>query len=142
MYLQIHEPCQDPLLVKLPLYLERCSAGFPSPAGDYVEQELDLNDYCIRHPSATFFIRATGNSMTELGLHDGDLLIVDRSESPRHGDIVIAEVDGGFTVKKLLIHPKLALQPMNSDYPLIYPDKDTLQIFGVVMHFVHSTRQK
>ena len=133
-------PTNNPERLAIPLYLERCAAGFPSPAQDYVEAELDLNQYCIRHPAATFFVRASGNSMNDIGLKDGDLLVVDRSLRPEHGDIVIAEVDGGFTVKQLLTRPKLALQPMNSAYSAIYPDPDTLCIFGVVTHFVHTTR--
>ncbi|WP_376750210.1 translesion error-prone DNA polymerase V autoproteolytic subunit [Atlantibacter hermannii] len=132
----------NPERLSIPLFLERCAAGFPSPAQDYVEAELDLNEYCIRHPAATFFVRASGNSMNDLGLKDGDLLVVDRSLRPEHGDIVIAEVDGGFTVKQLLTRPTLALQPMNPAYSVIYPDPDTLFIFGVVTHFVHTTRGK
>ncbi len=133
-------PINNPERLAIPLFLEKCAAGFPSPAQDYVEAELDLNQYCIRHPAATFFVRASGNSMNDIGLKDGDLLVVDRSLRPEHGDIVIAEVDGGFTVKQLLTRPKLALQPMNSAYSAIYPDPDTLFIFGVVTHFVHTTR--
>lgn len=123
-----------------PLFADRCQAGFPSPAGDYVEAELDLNEYCIRHPAATYFVRATGQSMTDIGLYSGDLMVVDKAERPRHGDIVIAETDGEFTVKRLLLSPRLALQPMNPAFPTLYPDPDHLQIFGVVTAFVHKTR--
>lgn len=77
-----------------PLFTERCPAGFPSPAADYTEDELDLNTYCIRRPASTFFVRAIGDSMKELDLHSGDLMIVDKSEKPLQGDIVIAETDG------------------------------------------------
>lgn len=126
----------DPLL--LPLFTERVSAGFPSPAQDYVEAELDLNEYCIRRRSSTYFVRATGNSMTDIGLHSGDLLVVDKAEQPQHGDIVIAEIDGEFTVKRLLLKPRPALQAMNPAYPTLYPE--ALHIFGVVTAFVHKTR--
>ena len=132
-----------PLKLTAPLYLESCQAGFPSPAADYIEHELDLNEYCIRHTSATFFVRASGHSMSDIGLKDGALMIVDRAETPAHGDIVIAEIDGEFTVKQLLIsasEPRVTLQAMNPDYAPIYPDPDVLQIFGVVMFFVHKTR--
>lgn len=134
-------PVSDPAPCLIPLYSDRVPAGFPSPAQDYVEAELDLNAYCIRHPSATYFLRASGNSMRDAGLKDGDLLVVDKSVTPQHGDIVIAAVDGEFTVKQLQTRPRLALRPMNAAYSPIYPDPDALEIFGVVMHFVHSTRR-
>ncbi|EEQ4614452.1 peptidase, partial [Escherichia coli] len=76
-----------------PLFADRCQAGFPSPATDYAEQELDLNSYCISRPAATFFLRASGESMNQAGVQNGDLLVVDRAEKPQHGDIVIAEID-------------------------------------------------
>lgn len=78
--------------------------------------------------------------MTDIGLHSGDLMVVDKAERAQHGDIVIAEVDGEFTVKRLLLNPRPALQPMNPAYPTLYPDPDQLQIFGVVTAFVHKTR--
>ena len=76
-----------------PLFADRCQAGFPSPATDYAEQELDLNSYCISRPAATFFLRASGESMNQAGVQNGDLLVVDRAEKPQHGDIVIAEIE-------------------------------------------------
>lgn len=130
----------SPELVTVPLFIDRCQAGFPSPASDYTESELDLNLYCIQRPSSTYFVRAIGNSMTDIGLHSGDLLIVDKAEQARHGDIVIAEVDGEFTVKRLLLTPRPGLQPMNPDYPTLWPEPEHLQIFGVVTAFVHKTR--
>lgn len=128
----------DPEIINLPLFTERCAAGFPSPAQDYVEAELDLNDYCITRKNSTFFVRAIGNSMTDIGLNSGDLMVVDKAEPAKHGDIVIAEIDGEFTVKRLLLTPRPALQAMNSAFPTLYPED--LQIFGVVMAFVHKTR--
>lgn len=131
----------DPLpVLSLPLFADSCRAGFPSPAQDYVEKTLDLNEYCIRHPSATYFVRASGDSMTDAGIGDGDLLVVDRAEKAGHGDIVIAAVDGEFTVKRLCLRPRLSLQPMNPAFPELFPDPDTLEIFGVVLFAVHSTR--
>ncbi|WP_413721368.1 translesion error-prone DNA polymerase V autoproteolytic subunit [Sodalis sp. RH24] len=127
-------------VLSLPLFADRCRAGFPSPAQDYVEKTLDLNEYCIRHPSATYFVRASGDSMTDAGIGDGDLLVVDRAEKAGHGDIVIAAVDGEFTVKRLCLRPRLALQPMNPAFPELFPDPDTLEIFGVVLFAVHDTR--
>ena len=130
----------SPISIAAPLFLETCQAGFPSPAQDFVERELDLNEYCVMRPAATFFVRASGQSMTDIGLNSGDLMVVDKAESPRHGDIVIAEIEGEFTVKRLLLRPKLTLQPMNPSFPPIYPDPETLQIFGVVTSFIHKTR--
>lgn len=131
----------SPVILPLPFFLSRVPAGFPSPAQDYVEAELDLNSHCILHPSSTYFLRAAGDSMTDAGLKDGDLLVVDKSVTPQHGDIVIAAIDGEFTVKQLQLRPRLALRPMNPAYSIIYPDPDQLEIFGVVMHFIHSTRR-
>ena len=125
---------------RVPLFAEPCAAGFPSPAQDYVEKELDLNELCIRRKASTFFVRASGNSMQELGLFDGDVMVVDRAEEAVHGDIVIAEVGGHFTVKRLQLHPQLALLPMNSSYTVIYPED--LQLPGVVSLFFNSTRKR
>ncbi|QEM89864.1 translesion error-prone DNA polymerase V autoproteolytic subunit [Kosakonia radicincitans] len=133
-------PTSEPPEVPIPLFIESCSAGFPSPAQDYVEAELDLNEYCIQRRSSTYFVRAIGNSMTDIGLHSGDLMVVDKAEPARHGDIVIAEIEGEFTVKRLLLTPRPGLQPMNPAYPTLWPEPDQLQIFGVVTAFVHKTR--
>lgn len=124
--------------VKIPFFAEACAAGFPSPAQDYVEKELDLNELCIRRRASTFFVRASGSSMQELGLCDGDVMVVDRAEQASHGDIVIAEVGGEFTVKRLQLHPQIALLPMNPSYSVIYPEE--LQLLGVVTWFFSSTR--
>lgn len=126
--------------IRVPLYADPCAAGFPSPAQDYVEKELDLNEFCIRRRASTFFVRASGKSMRDLGLCDGDIMVVDRAENPDHGDIVIAEVNGEFTVKRLQLQPTLALLPMNPAYPVIYPEE--LQLLGVVTWFFNSTRAR
>lgn len=136
---QFWPPIFTPSL-KIPLFAEPCAAGFPSPAQDYVEKELDLNELCIRRRASTFFVRASGNSMEELGLFDGDVMVVDRAEEAAQNDIVIAEVGGEFTVKRLQLHPRLALLPMNSAYSPIYPDE--LQLLGVVTWFFSTTRAR
>ena len=102
---ELMHPAENPPPSFRPLFLERVPCGFPSPCQDYVEQELDLNDYLIAHRASTFFLRAQGNSMQDIGLYDGDLLIVDRALTAQHGDIVIAELYGEFTVKRLLLTP-------------------------------------
>nr|WP_080218271.1 translesion error-prone DNA polymerase V autoproteolytic subunit [Salmonella enterica] len=142
MILEIWTPQENCQVMAIPLFTERASCGFPSPAQDYVEAELDLNDYCIRRRSSTFFVRAIGDSMNDIGLHNGDLMVVDKAETPQNGDIVVAEIEGEFTVKRLLLKPRPALQAMNPAYPTLYPDPEHLQIFGVVTHFVHRTREK
>ncbi|HHN7372555.1 TPA: translesion error-prone DNA polymerase V autoproteolytic subunit [Escherichia coli] len=122
-------------------FADRCQAGFPSPATDYAEQELDLNSYCISRPAATFFLRASGESMNQAGVQNGDLLVVDRAEKPQHGDIVIAEIDGEFTVKRLLLRPRPALEPVSDspEFRTLYPEN--ICIFGVVTHVIHRTRE-
>ncbi len=106
--LTIIEPRPDTLLPGRPIYTERIPAGFPSPAAGYEKQDLNLHEYCVRHPSATYFLRVEGNSMEDARIHDGDVLVVDRALEPEHGSIVIAAVDNEFTVKRLLLHPPLA----------------------------------
>lgn len=138
--LRFVKPSPSPKAFSAPLFTERCQAGFPSPAADYTEAELDLNEYCIRRRSSTYFVRALGDSMNDIGLHSGDLMIVDKAERAVHGDIVIAEIDGEFTVKRLLLTPRVALQPMNPAYPTLFPDPEHLQVFGVVTAFIHKTR--
>ena len=130
---------QPKQIIELPLFLERVACGFPSPAQDYVEQRIDLNELLINHPSATYFVKAAGDSMIEGGISEGDLLVVDSSRKAEHGDIVIAAVDGEFTVKKLQLRPSVQLNPMNSAYsPIIVGSEDTLDVFGVVTYIIKS----
>ncbi len=125
----------------LPLFLERVSCGFPSPAQDYVEDSLDLNKLLIKHPSATYFVKVSGDSMIGAGIGNGDMLVVDRALTARHGDIVVAAVAGEFTVKELQTHPTLRLIPHNVNYsPISFQNGEELQIFGVVTFTVKSNR--
>ena len=130
-------PASEPALFTALLFTDRCPAGFPSPAADYTEDELDLNAYCISRLSATYFVRAIGDSMKDIGLRSGDLMVVDKAETPVQGDIVIAETDGEFTVKRLQLRPRIALLPMNPAYPTPNPNPEELQICGVVTAFIH-----
>ena len=124
----------------LPLFLTPAACGFPSPAQDYVEQTIDLNQHCVSHPAATFYVRASGHSMVEQGIQDGDMLIIDRAITARHGDIVLACLDGEFTVKTLQERPIPALLPANPDFSPIYPHEgQELDIFGVVTFVLHKT---
>ena len=114
-------------IVTFPLFSDLVQCGFPSPAADYVEQRIDLNQLLIQHPSATYFVKASGDSMIDGGISDGD--------------IVIAAVDGEFTVKKLQLRPTVQLIPMNSAYsPITISSEDTLDVFGVVIHVVKAMR--
>jgi len=115
-------------------------AGFPSPAEDYAEQQLDLNTHLIAHPAATFFLRVSGDSMIEAGIFNGDLLIVDRGLDPVHGKIVIAAINGELTVKRL--HKKgnqICLVAENKAYaPIELTDSDQIQLWGVVTYNIHA----
>src|SRR5690554_5929905 len=91
--------------LSIPLFLEGVSAGFPSPAQDFIERTLDLNELCIARPAATVFVRGEGHSMVGAGIHAGDIAVVDRSLNARHGGIVIASVDGEYTGKELSLNP-------------------------------------
>jgi len=121
----------------LPLYSDSVAAGFPSPAEDHTDQALDLNEHLIAKPSATYFARASGDSMEGAKIYDGDLLVVDRSQRPEQGRIVIASVDGQLTCKILDINNR-CLRAANPDYEAIpLPDETDLVIEGVVMHVIH-----
>ncbi|WP_042011232.1 translesion error-prone DNA polymerase V autoproteolytic subunit [Aeromonas fluvialis] len=136
-------PDPSPAEVAIPLFLQRASCGFPSPASDYLEGSLDLNRHCISHPAATFYLRAEGESMTGVGIFPGDLLVVDKSLTARHGDVVIALLDGGFTVKILQLTPRLALLPANPAFaPLAVDAEQGFELFGVVTHVIGNLRQR
>lgn len=124
----------------LPLYTSRVHAGFPSPADDYIEMHLDLNTHLIKHPAATFFVIASGDSMTNAGIRSGDMLIVDKSIEAVHGKIVIAAIDGELTVKRLSRrNERVQLLPENDKYtPIDITDQQDLVIWGVVTHVIHQ----
>ena len=123
----------------LPLVVDRASCGFPSPAQDYVEQGIDLNDYCIRHPAATYLVQATGDSMVNVGIYPGDLLVVDRSIEAAHRHIVIACVNGEMTCKRLELIPIVRLIAENPSYQPIVPGEGVvLEVFGVVTNIVRK----
>ena len=115
-------------------------AGFPSPADDFLEGHLDLNEYLISHPSATYYVRVKGESMINAGIHDGDLLIVDRSLEPRENKVVIAIVDGQLTVKRLkkLKNKQFVLVAENPDFPPIeVNEENNVSIWGIVTNVIH-----
>ena len=134
---------QEPSALFRPLFLSNVPAGFPSPADDYVEERIDLNAHLIKHPSATFFLRVKGHSMTGSGIFDNDLVVVDRSLDPVDGSVIIAVVDGELTVKRLALLPggEVELRPENPEFPTIrLSEFQELNIWGVVTDVIHSVR--
>ncbi|ERP30712.1 LexA family protein [Chitinivibrio alkaliphilus] len=117
-------------------------AGFPSPAQDYMELSLDFNRDMIQHPEATFYARVKGESMRDAGIHNGDILVIDRSLSPKHDSIVVAMVDGEFTVKKL--HKKggvVELHPANPEFSVIeITEGMDFEVWGVVAYSIKAFR--
>lgn len=131
---------QGALRQLFPLFSSKVVAGFPSPADDYIEAQLDLNEYLVIHRGATFFIRVKGDSMKDANIHDGNLLIVDKSIEPKHYNIVVAVVNGELAVKRLYKRRgTVKLLSANDAYPeiLLNPESD-LAVWGVVKHVVHT----
>ncbi|MCB2141459.1 translesion error-prone DNA polymerase V autoproteolytic subunit [bacterium] len=128
--------------VLAPLVTSCVMAGFPSPADDYIDHPLDLNTHLIQHPSATFFVRVQGSSMVGAGIYDGDLLIVDRALKPTIGKVVVAIMDGEFTVKRMMKNgSKLYLVAENSDFkPIEIKDGTEFQVWGVVTYCLHQVQ--
>lgn len=116
MALMFAQPSPDAPLLELPLYLSPVAYGFPSPTQDYTEQTIDLNQLYVAHPAATYFVWAAGDRMVDHGVREGDLLVVDRSCKVCHGCVVVAAVDGEFTVKKLQLALTVALFSGNPAY--------------------------
>ena len=116
------------------------AAGFPSPADDYLEDKLDLNEYLIKHPAATFFARVAGDSMINAGIYNNDIIIVDRSIKPKHGKIVVAALDGQMTIKRLYRRDdKIMLLPENELFkPIEILDSMDMIIWGVATNVIHS----
>ncbi len=125
---------------KLPLYSSKVAAGFPSPADDFVESILDLNEYLIKNPASTYLVRASGLSMINAGIYPNDILIVDRSIEPQNGKIVIAAIEGELTVKRLYKDKgSVLLIPENEEFcPIDITNKEGIVIWGVVTNVIHS----
>ena len=125
--------------LNIPYFENGVSAGFPSPAEDHMHSEIDLNNLLIENPSATYYVRVNGDSMIGAGIINGDILIVDRSIEVTNNCIVVAHVDGEFTVKRLKkIKKKIFLQAENNNYEPIEITKEMdFELFGVVVHAIH-----
>ena len=136
----VMRPDKQPAGFRQPLFADSVSAGFPSPADDYIEGKLDLNEYLIQHPAATFFVRAAGDSMIDAGIHPGDILIVDRAIEPVDNSVVIVAVHGELTVKRIRKSgSKLFLVPENGCYePLEVTEEMDVEVWGVVTTVIHS----
>jgi DNA polymerase V len=124
--------------IRLPLYLARVPAGFPSPAEDHLDRHLDLNEYLIKKPSSTFFAKAEGDSMVDFGIHDGSILIVDRSAKARHGAIVVVCVNGELTCKQLDTHGKQLVSGNRKFRPIPIGDDIDAIVEGVVLWSIKS----
>ncbi len=127
----------------IPIAKETVSAGFPSPAEEYIEPGIDLNEQLIKNPTSTFFLRVSGNSMNKAGIYNNDLLIIDRSINPIPGHIVVAVLDGEFTLKRLVKdNENYYLKADQEDYPAInlYQYSD-VQIWGVAIYSIHQLRR-
>lgn len=129
---------QEPVAFEIRLLLHRISAGFPSPAADYAEEGLDLNDYLVRNKPATFMFTVKGDSMIGASIEEGDKVVVDRALNPKHDDIVVAVVDGEYTIKRLYRHQgRVELRPENPAYsPIMFTEGIELVVWGVVVGVV------
>ncbi|MEA1972814.1 MAG: translesion error-prone DNA polymerase V autoproteolytic subunit [Candidatus Cloacimonadota bacterium] len=126
--------------LQLPLFADTVQAGFPSPAEDYIEDHIDLNQYLIKHPQATFFIKVSGNSMIDAGIFNDDILIIDRAIDPIANKVVIAVIDGELTIKRLKKkNGKWFLKAENQDYEDIhFLEEEDLLIWGVAIYSIHK----
>ena len=131
-------------LKKIHIYEGGVSAGFPSPADDYLDMDLNLHKYLVKHPAATFFIIAKGHSMEKAGISDEDLLVVDKSLEAKNNDIVVAALDGEFTVKRYIVSGGsvcLRAETPAGEYPDIHITEETdFEVWGVVTHTIHRNR--
>lgn len=135
-------PFQKRTSLKLPLVSASVEAGFPSPADDHLERGIDLNEELIRNPAATFLVRVKGESMRDAGIHSGDTLIVDKSVTPSDRQIVVAMIDGEFTVKRFRkVNGRVFLEAANDSFPRIeVGENQELTIWGSVTYIIHQAR--
>jgi len=124
----------------IPIFQESVAAGFPSPAEDYIDMDLNLHDYLVQNPSATFCVKAIGESMKDAGIQSGDIMLVDRSLKPENRSIVLAIIDGEFTVKRVNVaNDALYLLPENDSFTSIkITEEMDFQVWGVVTYIIHK----
>ena len=125
---------------RIPLFINKVPAGFPSPADDYLENQIDLNEHLVKRPASTFMVRVKGDSMVNAGILNGDILIVDRSVKAAYGKIIVAILNGNFTVKRLTKQGnKTFLFPENPNYqPIEITEAHEFEVWGVVLHAIHQ----
>ena len=135
-------PFAKRMSLRLPLVSASVEAGFPSPADDHLERGLDLNEELIRNPAATFLVRVKGESMRDAGIHSGDTLIVDKSVTPSDRQIVVAMIDGEFTVKRFRkVNGRIFLEAANDTFaPIEVGETQELTIWGSVTYIIHQAR--
>lgn len=142
MHLEIHSISNSHLSV--PLAEGGVRAGFPSPAQDYIEQSIDINHMVVSHPATTFCALVKGDSMIDADVHEGDILVIDRSLEPRDGSMAVCAIDGDFTLKYIETDPTnecIWLRPANPDYPKIKVTADqSFLIWGIVTYIIHKAR--
>ena len=128
--------------LELPLAAGAISAGFPSPAEEYIELAIDLNKELIKHPAATFYARVKGSSMIDAGIADGDLLIIDKALEPKDGDIAVCFLDGEFTLKRLALKEDgIYLMPANAEFkPIRITEENDFLVWGMLAYIVHKPR--
>lgn len=126
--------------LELPYVESGISAGFPSPALDFVDLTIDLNKHIVKHPASTFYGRVKGDSLKNAGIHNGDLLVIDKSIEPVDGKIAVCYIDGEFTAKRIQIGKnEVLLMPENEDYqPIRVTEDNSFLIWGIVTHVIKS----
>ena len=131
---------EDASLGDVPLFGDAVPAGFPSPADDYLDMDLNLHDYLVQNPSATFCVKAIGDSMIDAGIESSDVMVIDRALTPKNNDIILAVVDGEFTVKHIKkSNDELYLMPANENYrPMKITTEMNFQVWGVVTFIIHK----
>ncbi len=133
------------LALELPYASGGIQAGFPSPAQDYLSESIDLNRELIEHPAATFYARVRGDSMSEEGITEDDILVIDRSIEPEHGDLADCCLDGEFTLKRLCFasHKRLFLMPSNRRYrPIEISSGHSFSVWGIVLYTIKPNRRR
>jgi DNA polymerase V len=139
--IKVYPLSEAPLSILIPFVAERISAGFPSPANDYIESRIDLNEELIKNPSSTFFARVAGYSMRGAGIDENDILIIDKSLAPKNGCIAVCCLDGEFTLKRMLIKKNcIWLVPENNDFnPIIVTHDNEFMVWGIVTYIIKQT---
>ena len=131
---------EESTLSNIPMFADSVQAGFPSPAEDYMDLDLNLQDHLIQNPSATFCVRAVGESMKDAGIQSGDIMLVDKSLTPKNRSIVLAVIDGEFTIKRVNVSKKeLYLIPENENFsPIKITQEMDFQVWGIVTYIIHK----